>query len=102
MGKSLRMLLVEDSEADADLLLHHLRRGGYNVTARRVSSAETMNQALNQESWDIIISDYVMPGFGGLEALKLFNERGLGVPFIIVSGHIGEEIAVAAMQAGAD
>jgi PAS domain S-box-containing protein len=102
MGQPLRMLLVEDSELDAELLLRELRRGGYDVRAQRVASAEAMAGALEQQRWDIVISDYVMPGFSGIEALQLFHDKGLDVPFIVVSGHIGEEIAVAAMQAGAD
>ncbi|HSU56714.1 MAG TPA: response regulator [Candidatus Dormibacteraeota bacterium] len=101
MGQPLRILLVEDSESDAELLLRELRRAGYLVSARRVASAERMTEALN-EPWDLVISDYVMPGFSGLEALQLFHQRRLQIPFIVVSGHIGEEIAVAAMQAGAD
>jgi len=101
-GQSLRILLVEDSEDDAELLLLELRRGGFGPVARRVASAEEMKVALDEESYDLVVSDYVMPGFGGLEALALFRERGLQIPFIVVSGHIGEEIAVAAMRAGAD
>jgi CheY-like chemotaxis protein len=102
MGQPLRILLVEDSEDDAELLLRQLRKGGYAPTSRRVASEEQMTAVLTDEPWDIIISDYVMPGFGGLEALALFREKGLDIPFIIVSGHIGEDLAVAAMQAGAD
>lgn len=101
-GQPLRILLVEDSEDDAELLLVELRRGGYAPTARRVASAEEMKAALEQEQYDLVISDYVMPGFGGLEAMSLFREKGLPIPFIIVSGHIGEEMAVGAMKAGAD
>jgi signal transduction histidine kinase len=102
MGQPLRILLVEDSEEDAELLLLELRRGGYEPVAQRVDSGETMAAALEKQCWDLVISDYVMPGFGGLQALALFHQRGLDLPFIVVSGHIGEEIAVAAMQAGAD
>ncbi len=102
MAQPLRILLVEDSEDDADLLLRQLRKGGYEPSSRRVASEQQMTAVLGEEPWDIIISDYVMPGFGGLEALALFRERGLDIPFIVVSGHIGEELAVAAMQAGAD
>jgi PAS domain S-box-containing protein len=100
--QSIRILLVEDSEDDAELLLLELQRGGYGPIARRVASADEMRTALREESFDLVVSDYVMPGFGGLEALALFRERGLQMPFIIVSGHIGEEMAVAAMKAGAD
>src|SRR5881394_539330 len=102
MGLPLRILLVEDSEDDAELMLRQLRRSGYDPMARRVASGEEMEQALKDSTWDIIICDYVMPGFGGVEALQLFHQRSLDIPFIIVSGHIGEEIAVSAMKAGAD
>src|SRR3954453_11637791 len=102
MPQTLRILLVEDSEADAELVLRELRRGGFNTSHKRVASAAAVSDALDSESWDFIISDYVMPGFDGLEALALYRERRLDVPFIVVSGHIGEDIAVAAMQAGAD
>jgi phosphoserine phosphatase RsbU/P len=99
-GQPIRILLVEDSEDDGELLLLELRRGGYAPVARRVATADEMRTALDQECFDLVISDYVMPGFGGLEAMALFRERGLQVPFIIVSGHIGEEMAVAAMKEG--
>jgi len=101
-GQPIRILLVEDSEDDAELLLLELRRGGYAPVARRVASADEMRTALQEEQFDLVVCDYVMPGFGGLEALALFREKGLQIPFIVVSGHIGEEMAVAAMKAGAD
>jgi len=101
MGQPLRVLLLEDSEDDADLLLLQLRRGGYEPAAQRFDSAEAFRAALERKEWDVVISDYVMPGFGGLEALELFKHSGLDIPFIIVSGHIGEEVAVAALKAGA-
>ena len=96
MGQPLRLLLIEDSQDDGELLLRSLRRGGYDLTAQQVASSEEVSAALDHQTWDLVISDYVMPGFGGLEALELFKQRGLDVPFIIVSGHIGEEVAVAA------
>jgi two-component system, NarL family, sensor histidine kinase UhpB len=102
MNQLLRVLVVEDSENDAELMLWELRRGGYEPKACRVETAEAMDVALDQQQWDIIISDYVMPAFSGLDALKVFKKRGLDIPFIILSGHIGEDIAVAAMKAGAD
>jgi signal transduction histidine kinase len=98
---SLRVLLVEDSEDDADLLQLALKRGGYDVRSERVDDPETMDAALRRDGWDIVISDYVMPRFSGLDALKLMQSHGLDIPFIIVSGHIGEELAVAAMKSGA-
>jgi signal transduction histidine kinase len=99
---SLRVLLVEDSEDDADLLQLALKRGGYDVRSERVDTPEIMDAALRRGGWDIVISDYVMPRFSGLDALKLMQSHGLDVPFIIVSGHIGEELAVAAMKSGAN
>src|SRR6184192_2642422 len=102
MGQPLRVLLLEDSEDDAELLLRELRRAGYEPAAERFASADEFTNALDQKRWDVVVSDYVMPGFGGLEALDLFKQRGLDIPFIIVSGHIGEEVAVAALKAGAN
>src|SRR3982751_6082827 len=75
--ENLRVLLVEDSEDDALLLLIELRNGGYEPQWRRVQSEQTMQQALQQEQWDIIISDYVMPGFSGLRALSVLQAKGL-------------------------
>jgi two-component system, NarL family, sensor histidine kinase UhpB len=102
MGQPLSILVLEDSKDDAELLLREIRRGGYDPDYERVDSAAAMTEALERRPWDLVISDYVMPGFGGHEALALFQQKGLDVPFIVVSGHIGEDIAVAAMQAGAD
>jgi len=102
MGQPLRLLLIEDSQDDAELLLRSLRRGGYELVARQVASREEVGSALEHDAWDLVISDYVMPGFGGLEALELCKQRGVEAPFLIVSGHIGEEVAVAALKAGAN
>jgi len=101
MGKPLRVLVVEDSEKDAMLLLEELRRGGYEVTFERVYTAAAMTAALAGREWDIVIADYTMPNFSAPAALKLLQKSGLDLPFIIVSGSIGEDIAVAAMKAGA-
>jgi PAS domain S-box-containing protein len=102
MANLLRVLVIEDSEADTELLLRELRRGGYAAEFQRADSEETMLAALDGKTWDIVIADYVVPGFGGMEALKLLRDRDMATPFLIVSGHIGEDIAVSAMKAGAD
>jgi len=101
MSRPLRVLIVEDSEDDTLLLVRELRRGGYDPTFERVDTPAAMNAALEQHKWDIVIADYVMPHFSGPAALELLKEKGLDLPFIIVSGVIGEETAVAAMTAGA-
>lgn len=97
----LRVLIVEDSEDDMLLMLRELNRGGYTLDYVRVDTPVAMEVALDRQSWDIAIADYTLPAFSAPEALKLLQNRGLDIPFIIVSGTIGEEIAVAAMKAGA-
>jgi len=97
----LRVLLVEDSEDDADLLLHELRRGGYEPRWKRVDTAAGLTAALSAEPWDVITCDYVMPQFSAPAALKCIRASGLDLPIIIVSGQVGEEVAVTAMKAGA-
>ncbi len=101
MAIPLRVLMVEDSEGDAMLLLRELKRGGYDVTSTRVDTEDDMRTALVAETWDLITSDYSMPCFDTPAALAVLKRTGLDVPFIIVSGTIGEERAVAAMKAGA-
>jgi len=97
----LRVLIVEDSEEDALLLLRELKRGGYAPTYKRVATASATKAALESERWDLVIGDHSMPGFSGTAALALVRERGVDVPFICVSGTISEEQAVSAMKAGA-
>jgi diguanylate cyclase (GGDEF)-like protein/PAS domain S-box-containing protein len=94
-------LIVEDSEDDALLVAEDLRAGGYDVDWARVESPEAMSVALDAAPWDVILSDYNLPRFTGVEALRLLADRGIDVPFILVSGAIGEDVAVAAMKAGA-
>src|SRR5215216_1705787 len=101
MSIPLRLLLIEDSEDDASLVVRTLRRGGYDLTYERVETAEAMRDALARHPWDLVISDYSMPQFTGPAALGLLHEIGIDLPFIIVSGTIGEETAVVAMKAGA-
>ncbi len=98
----LRVLIVEDSEDDTVILVRELRRAGFEVRYERVENAVSMRAALELRSWDIIICDHALPGFDSFAALKLAQEIESELPFIIVSGQIGEEIAVDAMQAGAD
>src|SRR5918998_843910 len=102
MGVDLRVLLVEDSEDDALLLLRRLRKGGYDPTWERVDTPQDMEAALDGASWDLVISDHSMPAFSSSAALELLRSKGfVDLPFIIVSGQIGEDAAVAAMKAGA-
>ncbi len=98
---TLRVLLVEDSEDDAMLLCRQLVREGYELVIERVDTAEAMDGALERQPWDIVIADWRMPCFSAPEALELAKSKDLDLPFIIVSGTMGEEAAVAAMRAGA-
>jgi len=101
MDLPLRLLLIEDSEDDALLVVNELRRHGYDLIYERVQTAAAADQALDKDGWDLIISDYSMPQFNGLAALALVQKKELDVPFILLSGTIGEEVAVEAMKAGA-
>ncbi|MGH7787045.1 MAG: PAS domain S-box protein, partial [Candidatus Binatia bacterium] len=100
MSTPLRLLMVDDSEADATLLLRALRAGGFKSTAHRVANAASLTAALDQ-AWELVLCDWSLPGFSGLAALELMHERGLDAPIIIVSSDLGEAGAVAAMRAGA-
>lgn len=98
--RPLRVLLIEDSEPDGILLMRALERGGFEPIEERVDTPEAMNAALEKD-WDLILADHAMPRFSAPQALRMIQDRGLDVPFIIVSGHIEEETAVAAMKSGA-
>ncbi|WP_374535409.1 putative bifunctional diguanylate cyclase/phosphodiesterase [Chitinimonas taiwanensis] len=100
LNKSLRVLVVDDSEDDALLNVLALRRQGFEVYYRRVETADAMRTALEHERWDVVLSDYSMPQFSAQQALSVFRERLHLVPFIVVTGTIGEESAVAMMKAG--
>lgn len=102
MKKELHVLVVEDSQDDAELLLRVLRRGDYEIVYERVETAQAMRDALARARWDIVLSDYSMPEFSGPQALELLKASGVDVPFIIISGTIGEETAVDALKAGAN
>ncbi len=102
MSTVLRVLIAEDSEDDALLLVRELRRGGYDPVYERVDTGAAMQAALARQSWDLVIGDHSMPHFSGAAALKLVREHSLDLPFICLSGTITEEMAVAAMKAGAN
>ena len=101
MCKELRVLLVEDSEADALLVQQALEESGSKLSCRRVFEADAMAEALREETWDIVLSDYFMPSFNGLEAIQVLKDSGQELPIVIVSGTVGEEKAVEAMKLGA-
>ena len=100
-GQALRVLVVEDSVDDTELLMHALRRGGYEPVAHRVENGAALEAALDGGSWDVIVADYSLPQFSAPEALRAVQGKGLDLPFLIVSGTIGEAAAVDAMRTGA-
>ncbi len=102
MGIPLRVLIVEDVEDDAELLVQEIRRKGYDPLYERVDTEKAMQDALDRQTWDIVICDYSMPGFNAISAMELKRKNQNDLPLILVSGTIGEEVAVEAMKAGAD
>lgn len=100
-AKPLRLLLVEDSEYDARLLIHYLDSAGCHTVHRRVCTAADIASALKEETWDLMLCDYNLPGMDFQEALELLKQYHLDIPFIVVSGAIGEELAVDVMKSGA-
>jgi PAS domain S-box-containing protein/putative nucleotidyltransferase with HDIG domain len=101
MAKPLAVLIVEDSDSDAQLIVRMLTKAGYTLTYERVETAEQMRSALQNPTWEVVISDFSMPELDGNAALKVLQETGLDIPFIVVSGTMGEDTAVAMMKAGA-
>ncbi len=100
LKQPLDVLMIEDAEEDARLMIRELDQGGFAVTGTRVTNARELTAALRQRAWDVILCDYALPQFSGEAALRLVRESGTDVPFIYVSGAIGEETAVAAMHLG--
>ena len=98
---SLRLLMIEDNPDDEALVLRTIRKGGFNVEHVRVDNRDDLLTVLKNRDWDIVLSDYQMPEFNGLAALKIVKQRNKDLPFIVVSGTIGEEVAVEAMRSGA-
>ena len=101
MAMPLRVLIVEDSEDDALLLVEALREGGFTPSYRRVETEAVYRAALADEYWDVIIADFILPHFSGIAAIRIARESGIDLPVIMVSGKAGEETAVEAMRAGA-
>ncbi|MGB2929369.1 MAG: HD domain-containing phosphohydrolase [Desulfobacterales bacterium] len=101
MDKPIRVLIVDDSEDDGLLLVRNLKNGGFSPGYEQVDTAEAMSKALDNQTWDVILCDNSMPTFDASSALELYKDKGLDLPFIIVSGTIADETAVAAMKAGA-
>lgn len=101
MKKPLRVLIVDDSMDDVELMLRELRHGGYEPAFERVETASAMKMMLEKQKWDIVLADHYMPFFSAIGALTQLKLSGLDIPFIIVSGSIGEDIAVSSMKAGA-
>jgi len=102
MSSVLKLLHVEDSETDADLVIRSLEKGGYIVQGTRVEDEVGMRDALDTADWDVIVADYHVPGFKAPEALAILGNTGRDIPFIVVSGAIGEDVAVGMMKAGAN
>lgn len=101
-GGRLRLLLIEDSAFDAGMIVRLLGQAGFIVEARRVEDESGLQTALREETWNAVISDHNLPDFSSTEALLIYQRSGMDAPFIIVSGRIGEDVAVEAMLAGAD
>jgi two-component system sensor kinase FixL len=102
MDGPLKVLIVDDSDAEAASSVRALERAGFAVTARRVETSQAMAAALAEQSWDIVLADHTLQHFNGLAALQLVQDGGHNLPFILVSSAAGEDIAVSAMRAGAD
>lgn len=101
MKHNLAVLIVEDSENDALLLTELMEASGFTLSHKRIWTASQFEKALTDQKWDLIVSDYSLPQFTGLDALKIFNNHNLEIPFIVVSGAIGEKTAVQLMKNGA-
>jgi len=99
---NIKLLLVEDNDTDALLVVRQLKKEGFEVDHHQVKTRDEMERAFSEGCWDLVISDYSLPGFGGKDALELFKSKKLDIPFILVSGTVGEDIAVTIMKGGAN
>jgi CheY-like chemotaxis protein len=100
-GHPIRVLIVEDSRDDADLMVRHLRKGGFKPKTLRVESAVGLTSALKKDGWDIVLCDHNMPGFDSLEALNILNQSDADIPFLLISDAITEDIASSLIENGA-
>src|SRR5215470_17788118 len=101
MGRSLRVLIIEDSEGDAAMLVRELKRGGYDLSWERAETEQEVALALASQTWDLVLSDYAMPKFSAEGAARLIAKDASDLPLIVVSGAVGEEEAAGVMRAGA-
>ena len=101
MGTPLRVLFVEDSDDDTQLIIREIRRSGYDVEWERIDTQPAMQAALTRQAWDLVLSDHTMPEFSSVEALSALKNSGQDLPFIVISGSIGEDAAISALKAGA-
>jgi PAS domain S-box-containing protein len=101
MNRTIKVLFLEDSEDDVLLVERHLTRGGYTVESKRVDTPDAFRVALRRDAWDVVLSDYSLPGLSALSAITIFKEHGLDIPFLVVSGAVGEETAVEVLKSGA-
>src|SRR5208337_2969868 len=99
--QSLQVLMIDDSENDVLLIIRELKKGGYNPVYERVETAVAMKKALKEKQWDIILCDYKMPKFNAPSAIAVLKETNIDIPFLLVSGSIGEETAIECMRSGA-
>jgi CheY-like chemotaxis protein len=100
MKQPLHILMVEDSALDAELAVRHIEQAGHAVKWERVDDAAAFKAAMEHQAWDVILCDHSMPGFSGLDALAILRGSGLDVPFIFVSGTMGEDAAVGRCKPG--
>jgi PAS domain S-box-containing protein len=101
MNRTIKVLFLEDSEDDVLLIERHLTRGGYTVESKRVDTPDAFRAALRSGAWDVVLSDYSLPGLSALSAITVFKEYGPDIPFLVVSGAVGEETAVEVLKSGA-
>ena len=98
MNNKIRILILEDSEDDALLMLHEFEKNHYKPIYERVETAEMMSEALKGGEWEIVLADYTMPSLSALKGLEILRESGCDIPYIVVSGTIGEDLAVEVMS----